>query len=416
MRSFGIAFLVVCAATTATAQQQESVELFDHGARPPTDSGISFGSLSPNGREYFATVHGKDWRLHRIVVSRRDNAGKWSSRETLPFSGKWNDREPKLSPDGRRLYFSSNRPLNGGSTTPRSDLDIWMAERDSTGRWSVPRHVDAPLNGTANDFSPVITGNGAMYFVSTRPGGIGPGGTARIHNVWRAAPADRTGLHFAEPVNAGGAINAGFETNVFVTPDERTMLVSRDGAPDGLGGDDLYVSSFVDGAWQPMRHLPAPINTDKYEYGPSITADGKWILFTSMRANDGDTYRIPIAAIERAAVERAVRDYLEGFYEGDTGKIARSLRPELDKLGFWKARDSVTYASEKMTFEEALAYARRFKANNRTTPGDAPREVIIFDVLDQTASAKVRAWWGTDYLLLAKYNGRWQIVQVLWQG
>jgi hypothetical protein len=36
-------------------------------------------------------------------------------------------------------------------------------------------------------------------------------------------------------------------------------------------------------------------------------------------------------------------------------------------------------------------------------------------VLDQTASAKLTASWGIDYLLLAKYDGRWMITHVLWQ-
>ncbi|HEY7395437.1 MAG TPA: nuclear transport factor 2 family protein [Gemmatimonadaceae bacterium] len=123
-----------------------------------------------------------------------------------------------------------------------------------------------------------------------------------------------------------------------------------------------------------------------------------------------------IVRLDSGGVRRAALDYLEGFYEGDTAKLVRSLRPEMFKYGFWKEKDSTRYAGERMTYDEAIAYARRFKANKRTTPADAPREVLIFDVQDQTASAKVRAWWGTDYLLLGKYEGRWMISHILWQG
>jgi hypothetical protein len=42
--------------------------------------------------------------------------------------------------------------------------------------------------------------------------------------------------------------------------------------------------------------------------------------------------------------------------------------------------------------------------------------VVLYDVQDQTASAKLTAWWGTDYLLLARENGRWMITHVLWQS
>ena len=47
---------------------------------------------------------------------------------------------------------------------------------------------------------------------------------------------------------------------------------------------------------------------------------------------------------------------------------------------------------------------------------NAPKDIAIYDVQDQTASAKLTAWWGTDYLLLAKENGRWMITHVLWQS
>ena len=119
---------------------------------------------------------------------------------------------------------------------------------------------------------------------------------------------------------------------------------------------------------------------------------------------------------DRAAVTAAALDYLEGFYEGDTARLVRSVRPEVAKYGFDWVKDKSHYEGERMSWEEILGYARRFKANNRTTPATAPKKVELLDVLDQTAAAKVTAWWGTDYLLLAKYDGRWMISHVLWQS
>lgn len=116
------------------------------------------------------------------------------------------------------------------------------------------------------------------------------------------------------------------------------------------------------------------------------------------------------------AVRRAVLDYVEGFYEGDTAKLVRSVRPEVFKYGFWRHRDSTSYVGEQMPFKEFIEYAKGVKARNRPTPATAPREIQLFDVQDQTASAKLTAWWGTDYLLIGKYNGRWMIAHVLWQS
>lgn len=119
---------------------------------------------------------------------------------------------------------------------------------------------------------------------------------------------------------------------------------------------------------------------------------------------------------DREGVRLAVLDYVEGFYEGDTAKLVRSIRPEVTKFGYWVPKDSATYVGEAMPWSEFLSYARGIKEKNRPAPPTAPKEITIFDVQDQTASAKLVAWWGTDYLLLGKYGGRWMIRQVLWQA
>ncbi len=119
---------------------------------------------------------------------------------------------------------------------------------------------------------------------------------------------------------------------------------------------------------------------------------------------------------DRDGVRRAVLDYVEGFYEGDTTKLVRSVRPDVFKYGFDWVEKSRRYEGEQMPYSEVLGYAIRFKARGRPTSAAAPRTVELFEVQDQTASAKLTAWWGTDYLLLARYDGRWMISSVMWQS
>ena len=123
----------------------------------------------------------------------------------------------------------------------------------------------------------------------------------------------------------------------------------------------------------------------------------------------------PAHAQDTAGVRRAVLDYVEGFYEGDSTKHIRSIRPEVFKYGFWIPRDSSKYSGEQMKWPEFHAYTKRVRDNKRFAPATAPKDIVIYDVLDQTASAKLTAYWGVDYLLLAKYDGRWMISHVLWQ-
>ena len=122
------------------------------------------------------------------------------------------------------------------------------------------------------------------------------------------------------------------------------------------------------------------------------------------------------SASEREAVRRAALDYLEGFYEGDSVKIVRSVRPDVRKAGYYKGQNATTYTAEEMPYTDFLSYVRNFRKNNRTTPASAPREVSVGEVNDQIATAKVVAWWGIDYLQLAKYDGKWMIVNVIWQS
>lgn len=120
-------------------------------------------------------------------------------------------------------------------------------------------------------------------------------------------------------------------------------------------------------------------------------------------------------APDTAGVRAAVQDYVEGFYQGDSTRHVRSVSPRVYKYGYYIPRDSTRYVGERMEWPEFHAYDNRVKQQGRFAPASAPREITIFEVLDQTASAKLRASWGVDYLLLARENGRWVITHVLWQ-
>ena len=120
-------------------------------------------------------------------------------------------------------------------------------------------------------------------------------------------------------------------------------------------------------------------------------------------------------APDTAGVRRAVMDYVEGFYQGDSTRLVRSVSPRVFKYGYFIPNGSSQYSGEQMAWPEFHAYANRVKAQNRQQPPSARRDVTIFEVLDQTASAKLTAFWGVDYLLLARENGRWVITHVLWQ-
>ena len=121
-------------------------------------------------------------------------------------------------------------------------------------------------------------------------------------------------------------------------------------------------------------------------------------------------------AQEKEKVERACLNYIEGFYEGDTTKLITALKPSMYKIGYWKNKNGVYDFDGQMTYRQALDYARNVLTKKNFANADAPKKVLVLDVGNSIASAKVTAWWGIDYILLSKQNDRWTIEQVLWEG
>ncbi|MDQ3134462.1 MAG: nuclear transport factor 2 family protein [Acidobacteriota bacterium] len=117
---------------------------------------------------------------------------------------------------------------------------------------------------------------------------------------------------------------------------------------------------------------------------------------------------------EKEMVRQAVLDYVEGIYEVTPARVERSVHPELTKRGFFVKKGETTYNPHVMTFQQLVDLSKTFNKDGHVAK-DAPKEVVVFDVSDQTASAKLTAVWGIDYFHLAKYEGKWKIVNVMWQ-
>jgi len=116
------------------------------------------------------------------------------------------------------------------------------------------------------------------------------------------------------------------------------------------------------------------------------------------------------------AVRQAILHYVDALYEADTAQVYAGVHPALAKRGFWRPEDSPEYKGmSPMSFEQLVALSGKWNAKG-WLPVDAPKEIVIFEVQDQTATAKLTAEWGTDYFHLAKFDDGWKIVNVLWQS
>lgn len=127
----------------------------------------------------------------------------------------------------------------------------------------------------------------------------------------------------------------------------------------------------------------------------------------------GSVAQEPNADAERAAIKQTALDYIEGWYEGNAERMERALHPELAK------RIARTNPEGRSRLDQMSAMSL-VQGTKRGGGKDTPKEkqqkdVTILDIYENAASVKVVASDWIDYLHVAKFNGRWVIVNVLWE-
>ena len=121
----------------------------------------------------------------------------------------------------------------------------------------------------------------------------------------------------------------------------------------------------------------------------------------------------PTADKEREAIKQTALDYVEGWYEANAERMERSLHPELAK----RIVRTTPEGRSRLDQMGAMALVQGVKrGGGKDTPKERQdKEVTILDVFGNTASVKaVMSDW-IDYMHMAKVNGRWVIVNVLWE-
>jgi len=230
------------------------------------------GTFSPDGKTCWFSKSILRFYLDVICYSEyRD--GKWQTPQVAPFSGSYRDFDPVLSPDGKKMVFTSNRPVAG---TLKQDYDIWMVEKKNDGRWGEPVHLDTTINSPYDEHFASIAASGNIYFSSNRPGALGGEGDADFYYSRLVDGHYSTAVHLTDSVSTDA-----YELDCLISPDESFLLMGAYGRKDGYGNYDIYISRKVDGKWTPSRNLGPKVNTPFRDYSPRISPDGRYLFFSS---------------------------------------------------------------------------------------------------------------------------------------
>ncbi|WP_338866425.1 Xaa-Pro aminopeptidase [Myxococcus stipitatus] len=239
-----------------------------------------FMAFSPDQQRVLFGRADDSFERYTLLETRWIRDGHWSAPTRPRFATDWSNADPHVSPDGRTVYFISNQP-QPGEPGPRASYDIWAASLGAGGEWGDAKRLPAPVNDPSRDeWSPAIAANGNLYFGGEREGTLGGS------DLWVSRWVDGA---YQPPENLGAAINStAHELEPWIAPDERYLIFSALRRQDGLGGYDLFISRKVNGTWEPARRLCDGINTRASEYNHSVSPDGKWLYFSSTRTFTGD--------------------------------------------------------------------------------------------------------------------------------
>jgi Tol biopolymer transport system component len=273
--------LIILLAFSSLFSQEKSLEL---KAQLFSKNIISTGmyerdaALSPDGKEFYFTIS-LNRTVTYIACSHFKN-GKWTKPEIAEFSGKYHDLEPVFHPDGQRLFFVSNRPVNK-NTDKTKDFDIWYVERKDNS-WGEPKNLGAPVNSPANEFYPSFTHDGTIYFCAKYKN------SKNGEDIYYCPYQNGK---YQTPVNIGDSINTpSAEYNAFIAPDGSYIMYNTHGKGKGYGSGDIYISfKNKDGEWMQPVNMGNKINTPQFEFCPSLSPDGKYLFFTSQKTKPGIT-------------------------------------------------------------------------------------------------------------------------------
>lgn len=228
------------------------------------------GSLSPDSTELFYTNASEGFKKRQLMRAKIKD-GQVVARDTLLLGGEvFEGSDIQVSPSGNTLLFKTRK--NFGSLTGRTDGNIYWSQKTGSG-WAHPTALPKEINSSNDEYYPVLTQSGNLYFSRQIEG--------KSYDIFVAKFQDGK---YQEARALPAYINTEIlESDAYVAPDESFLLFVRIG--EGLGVSDLFISFNEDGDWTLPVNLGPLFNFEGVDGSPFVTADKKWLYFTSNRTS-----------------------------------------------------------------------------------------------------------------------------------
>ncbi len=299
-------------------------------------------SITADGKTMYYTICRGYCNLYH---SQLDNDGQWGTPKplpnpiNLPYSS---EKQPSISPDGRTLYFVSNR----GSR--RGEFDIWRVRKLGEKSWSKPEKLSDSINTMYNEQSPFIHfDNKTLYFSSN--GRVGMGGLdiymARMIN-------DST---WSTPKNLGYPINTHRDEDGLIVNAKGTMAYYSSDVDPNMGRDIYRFEIPVDIRPTPTSYITGTI-TDIRNGWPvranfslvDVVTDST--IMEAQALNDG-TFLLTIPTNRSYALFASAPDYLYHSEHFDLKGIYSADKPFRKNIELTPIRIGGTMVMRNVFFE-----------------------------------------------------------------
>jgi Tol biopolymer transport system component len=275
-----------------------------------------------------------------FISMRERKQDPWGEAETLgpaindPVASEFS---PRLSHDGKALYFGSNR-LGGFGRS-----DIYVVNRRSTNHpWSPPENLGSLINTGAFEAFPTPSADGnTLYFNRSTTAG------SPDSDIWVSTRASEHDLWGPPEPLPSGINSPGPDFSPSISTDGRTLYFAS-GRPGNIGVIDIWVStrSSLSDPWGPPKNLGPNVNSPiSLTLGPFITANRRSLYFMSTRPGGlGQPGCQGLNCFDLYVAERECHDHAQVKSDPDTGRAAQAPGvADVSGAWYWSEPDIVMF-------------------------------------------------------------------------
>lgn len=307
--------ILVCLSRTGMSQDfpaihlRDSARLFGRGSISNGDF-IYNTSFTPDGNTVYFSKATTNWAYIAIFYATKEGNG-WSAPRPVPFTGVYRDTDPFVSADGKRLYFCSDRPVDGHTVSDYA-YHLFYVSLDGNKVLSAPAQLELPVPAGMKVLYPSFTDKGDLYFCAS----------------------DSTN---DSDIYSCSFVNGAYQPPVRLPFNDKHQVdidpvVARDGSfiiftsvtRKGFGFIDLWVSFKKGDGWDTPINMGNKVNSPGRDAAPGLSPDNKKFYFSASREIVKERPSYPAGGVTVETLNRLFHSPANGMpqiYEIDISDI-----------------------------------------------------------------------------------------------